>query len=194
MVHSSRCFRTHFCIFLCVCVAFRAWLDAARIVLAVGVKSPAVPPTAILNGVDEQPEIQQTERRQAKQRWFRFRLSTVLILTAIVAWGMASGPFFYFELESVHKPGGPVGEWFVPLRAPQAKRVPAPWRPLERWRGVSHQPLLDSPEYWDSNYQATGPHFNRDVLWPALALATFLAWKAAWAVVERRRRGSVARE
>jgi len=28
-----------------------------------------------------------------KKRWLRFRLSTVLILTAIVAWGMAVGPW-----------------------------------------------------------------------------------------------------
>lgn len=27
-----------------------------------------------------------------KSRWFRFRLSTVLILTAIVAWGMVTRP------------------------------------------------------------------------------------------------------
>ena len=27
-----------------------------------------------------------------KRRWFRFRISTVLILTAILAWGMATRP------------------------------------------------------------------------------------------------------
>lgn len=29
-----------------------------------------------------------------QRRWFRFRLSTVLMLTAIVAWGMSYWPFY----------------------------------------------------------------------------------------------------
>ena len=87
-----------------------------------------------------------------KRRWFRFRLSTVLILTAIAAWGMALRPLFV----SV-KPG--YKGHFV--------AVPA------------------------------GPYFtavvpNPNLKWPALALAAFLAWKAAWAVAERRRRRSAA--
>jgi hypothetical protein len=38
---------------------------------------------------------------QPKRHWFRFRLSTVLILTALTAWGM-SMPLFY----SYQTPGG----------------------------------------------------------------------------------------
>ncbi len=76
-----------------------------------------------------------------KRRWFRFRLSTVLILTAIVAWGMARWPL----LEE---------DYYLMLRAIP---YPGPSRPF---------PLKG----------------------PLLALAAFLAWKAAWAVVERRRR------
>lgn len=30
----------------------------------------------------------------SKRRWLRFRLSTVLILTAILAWGMATRPWY----------------------------------------------------------------------------------------------------
>lgn len=41
------------------------------------------------------------------RRWFRFRLSTVLILTAIVAWGMAAGPWMYTE--EIHAHGSPSG-------------------------------------------------------------------------------------
>jgi hypothetical protein len=33
-----------------------------------------------------------------------------------------------------------------------------------------------------------------ELLWPALALATFLAWKAVWAVAKRRRRQSAPAE
>ena len=36
-----------------------------------------------------------------KRRWFRFRLSTVLILTAIVAWYMASLPFYDPDADKV---------------------------------------------------------------------------------------------
>jgi hypothetical protein len=36
--------------------------------------------------------------------------------------------------------------------------------------------------------------FNTRIFWPALALAAFFTWKAAWAVVERRRRRAAAPE
>ena len=164
-------------------------------------KSPAVALTAILNGMDEQPEIQQTEiqqteRRQAKRRWFRFRLSTVLILIAIAAWGMACWPFYYVEFLPVHKPG-PVGEWFVPVRVLQTKRVPAHLSLLRSLMGNTRliRPSWQySPEYWDNDYQVTGPQLNRDLLWPTFALVAFLAWKAAWAVVEHRRHQSASPE
>lgn len=42
-----------------------------------------------------------------KRRWFRFRLSTVLILISIVAWGMATGPWMYTE--EIHAHGSPSG-------------------------------------------------------------------------------------
>jgi len=127
---------------------------------------------------------------QPQKRWFRFRLSTVLILTAIAASVTACWPFYYVEFVPVHKPG-PVGEWFVPVGVLQTKRVPAHLSLLRSLMGNTRliRPSWQySPEYWDSNYQATGPHFNRDLLWPAVALVAFLAWKAAWAVVDRRRR------
>lgn len=81
------------------------------------------------------------------RRWLRFRLSTILILTAILAWAMAIHPLF----QSV-KPG--YKGRFIAMPA-------------------------------GSHFIAVVPHPN--LKWPALALAVFLTWKAAWAVVERRR-------
>lgn len=158
MVHSSRCFRTKFCIFLGVCAALRAWLGVAWIDLAIGVKSPAVAHTAILNGMDEQPEIQQTERRQAKRRWFRFRLSTVLILTAIAAWGMALQlPGIEFTRRPYPPPHVPSSVHFhVFVFAENGTCYRVFWHIQLRWA----------------------------LLGPVAALTAFLAWKAAWAVVD----------
>lgn len=75
--------------------------------------SPCHPPRrrVMLTHMDETPA----------KRWFRFRLSTVLIVTAITAWGMAT--------------------------------------PLSR------------------NNVYPNPH----LAWPALTLAVYVGWKAAWA-------------
>jgi hypothetical protein len=77
-------------------------------------------------------------------RWFQFRLSTVLILTAIVAWGMA-----------------------LPAYVPRPQKMSDIW-PIPKGRPIELQ-------------------LNRDLVWPAVALAAFLLSKVAWAVVERRR-------
>jgi len=83
-----------------------------------------------------------------KRGWFRFRLSTVLILTAILACGMAIG----FTVTIF---------------------------------------IAEPPAYWMPRRYA---RLNPKLIGPALALAAFLAWKAAWVVVERRRRLSAAAE
>ena len=127
--------------------------------------------------MDEQPQKPEAKHLQAKRRWFRFRLSTVLILTAIVAWTMALRPhfglFYYHDI---------VGYWYE----------------------LGHVPLVFNREaYWLVSVASGNPttgqrglHVyigrNSGLTWPALALAAFLAWKAAWAVVERRRRRSAA--
>ena len=82
------------------------------------------------DGMDEKP----------KRRWFRFRLSTVLILTAIVAWAMACWPWRIA-----------IYTYYTPIRS-----------------------------------EETSWFVNRDLRWPALALAAFLAWKAVLAIVARR--------
>ncbi|MGD9645047.1 MAG: hypothetical protein AB7U73_05000 [Pirellulales bacterium] len=44
-----------------------------------------------------------------KRRWFRFKLSSVLILTAILAWAMATRPY-WFWIQMPPDPNGPVGK------------------------------------------------------------------------------------
>ena len=85
---------------------------------------------------------------QPKKRWFRFRLSTVLILTAIAAWAMACWPS-YGDL------------WIRFAKRPQIPPIPTP--------------------FWIFAPAAT----VGDILWPALALLAFLAWKVAWAIGPR---------
>jgi len=95
----------------------------------------------------------------------RFRISTVLILTAILAWGMATRPYVgldYWSNAQIHR------------------------EPV-----VGHIPEVDD-EYWTleaSSRTATNPWElqlyigpNPQLAWPAFALLTFLAWKAAWAI------------
>ena len=123
--------------------------------------------------MDEQPQKPEAKHLQAKRRWFRFRLSTVLILTAIVAWGMACRPHIGLEY------------WTNPLtsRTHVVGYIPedrdGSWRfEASSWNVSTSRGLIVH----------VGP--NPQLAWPTLALAAFLAWKAAWAVVERRRRRS----
>ena len=124
-----------------------------------------------------------------KRRWFRFKLSTALILTAIVAWGMATRPYWITHRTS----------WTVPIRynvGPEFK--------LTRDHKIKSKPSVDN--YWHgykvefvhadgatAYYSGSRRSLNYRLAGPALALAAFLAWKAAWAVVERRRRNSATR-
>jgi hypothetical protein len=106
-----------------------------------------------------------------KRRWFRFRLSTVLILTAIVAWAMATRP--HVILRTWKNFGlSPEYKWFVRITA-------ATVNPNGTFDERCMEVLIPAMS-----------------LWPAIALAAFLAWKAAWALGPRivRRRPSAAPE
>jgi hypothetical protein len=100
-----------------------------------------------------------------KRRWFRFRLSTVLILTAIAAWAMAIRPRVVATTRDYH-----VGDSNLPWLVRDS---------FARHPGLRHVVL-------------TQESFNPQLLSPTLALVAFLAWKAARAVVERRRRVKLA--
>jgi hypothetical protein len=100
---------------------------------------------------------------------FRFRLSTVLILTALAAWAMACRPIF----SSRHFGGNS-------------------WR-----RGYAWALDIDVYEI-DPNGDTSGWAFELIIspamLYPALALAAFLAWKTTRALIEYRRRQAAAAE
>jgi hypothetical protein len=102
-----------------------------------------------------------------KRRWFRFRLSTVLILTAIAAGGMATRPYLL------------TSERFI-RQADTAMPGPS-WFPVAGSMGVT---------LWTVEVRSLNPR----LLWPALALFAFLAWKAACAVVASRRGKSATAE
>ncbi len=70
----------------------------------------------------------------------RYKLSTILIPPAIVAWALSCAPYY----------------WFSHGCSPM----------LHKYRPVTRGTL----------------HVNPQLVWPALALVAFLAWKAAWAI------------
>ncbi|MGE0536595.1 MAG: hypothetical protein AB7O68_16615 [Pirellulales bacterium] len=101
------------------------------------------------------------------RRWFQFRLSTWFVLLAILGWGMTCRPYCTDLLSVV----------------------------------AEHELLLgynDDDPYHTAELATLDAEtgINPALRWPALALAVFLAWKAAWAVVPRviRRRQSAAPE
>lgn len=105
------------------------------------------------------------------RRWFQFRLSTWFILVVILGWAMACQP------------------WIVHARFGVAPRGFASSTPkLVTFLNVKYVRRFTTPYLYDEF------GLNRKLGGPALAVAAFLAWKAAWAVVERRRRQSAAPE
>lgn len=120
-----------------------------------------------------------------KRRWFRFRLSTVLILTAIVAWGMALRPVLDWGVnDEVNAFGGKyhagccvgLNEIFEDVGLPGGDELTVD-------NAFLYVSLL-TPNLGDIWWMTIEP---KAALYPTLALAAFLAWKAGWAVVERRR-------
>ena len=113
-----------------------------------------------------------------KRRWFRFRLSTVLVLTAIVAWGMATRPYVVSRTEV----------WTMLWRPDRTSPTGAVFVPKAGRLQHSHE-LVDGFRYYEYTcYAVERSELNLRFVLPALALFAFLAWKAARAVVERRRR------
>jgi hypothetical protein len=109
---------------------------------------------------------------QPKRRWFRFQLSTVLILTAIAAWGMACRP--YVGLFYHHD---------IADRSYSAGHIPNDLGDEGHWVTSFMSSKATTGQHGLQLY--VGP--NPELAYPALALAAFLAWKAVGAVVERRR-------
>jgi hypothetical protein len=119
-----------------------------------------------------------------KRRWFRFRLSTVLILTAIVAWGMATHPSIRCgAVQAVTWDGDEVNGVRVAILFDYMNRmIDEDAEPSDDILAYAEFDIHDEARFY---WLALMP---RKAIWPALALAAFLAWKAAWGVVESRRR------
>jgi len=103
------------------------------------------------------------------RRWFQFRLSTWFVLVAILAYAMTCRPWWstrdlLMGIES-HR--------LQPLGWTYEGSEPFDGKVLMFWSLPKNRP-------------------NPELVRPALALAAFLAWKAAWAVVQRRRRQTAA--
>lgn len=99
-----------------------------------------------------------------QRRWFQFRLSTWLVLVAILAWALMIGPTRVVLYDYVEPP--PDGLEFD--IAPEQLALGG-----------------------DQNHLAV-KELNTNLMLPALALVAFMAWKAAWRVAEtwRRRKAS----
>ncbi|MBX9788880.1 MAG: hypothetical protein K2Y37_08175 [Pirellulales bacterium] len=107
--------------------------------------------------------------RKPKKSWFRFRLSTVLILTAIAAWGMP-----LCERSPVLVMTRPTTGEFIEIDhfLGHSNEIEKMQIQFPRWQpSVEYRLVVDAR-----------------MIQPTLALFAFLAWKAAGAVVERRRR------
>ena len=85
------------------------------------------------------------------RRWFKFRLSTVLVLLAILCWILATRPFFIVT-------------------------------DIDYDSGVFVPELGRTTSGFTSVYEVS---FNPRLVWAAVALAAFLAWKGARAVATR---------
>ncbi|MGE0536594.1 MAG: hypothetical protein AB7O68_16610 [Pirellulales bacterium] len=128
---------------------------------------------------------------QPPRRWLRFRLSTVLILTAIAAWAMACRPWGQYKHDALSIPALTKTihfevRWDIP-NVSSERPFPTPSNNIGFALSASFASA--APVHFFS--LVIGP---RLVVWPALALLSFLTWKAAWTVVERRRRQPVAPE
>ncbi|MGE0536591.1 MAG: hypothetical protein AB7O68_16595 [Pirellulales bacterium] len=87
---------------------------------------------------------------------FQFRINTMFVLVAIVAWGMSCWPFF--------------------LREPQL------WPPGP----IQHGEYVYASGGTNLRSQIMVHRFNPMALGPVAALVAFVAWKAAWKLIERR--------
>jgi hypothetical protein len=117
--------------------------------------------------------------RRSARDWLEFHSSTNFVLFAIFAWVLAT-PHYSVIVSKL-------SDTFQPLESEQV------FVPL--WNRT-HDEALEASKLWQKSksdrdggmYSSSPPALNPRLAWPALVLTVFLAWKAAWIVVERRRR------
>ncbi|MGE0536606.1 MAG: hypothetical protein AB7O68_16670 [Pirellulales bacterium] len=124
-----------------------------------------------------------------KRRWFRFRLSTVMILTAIAAWAMSCRPWWILEVRTVILPPAASGQG-VQLRRGERRLGPTEFGPIA-YSGPSCLPPIELTSTQAGRLRVGRDRLNFHLAYPIPALFAFIAWKAVWAVVERRRRQKI---
>jgi hypothetical protein len=120
------------------------------------------------------------------RRWFRFRLSTWFVLVGLAAWVMASKP-----VVPLSRYNATIGRstWYFAIGWDGPEFVGPPMRPKS-----GHFTVTLSGT-WQKTYRSYEFHILTDrLIYPSLGLLVFLAWKATWAVAERRRRRPAAPE
>ena len=135
------------------------------------------------------------------RRWFQFRLSTWFVLVAVLALSVRDMLWLTNEIKlqyDIWRAPPNAKRWIEALGRLQAGEkshdlmINEPMRgypSAEDWERMNaREAALKAQRASIESRARELPHF----LLPVLALAAFLAWKAAWAVVERRRRHSVA--
>ncbi|MGD9647491.1 MAG: hypothetical protein AB7U73_17385 [Pirellulales bacterium] len=100
--------------------------------------------------------------------WFRFKLSTVLILTAIAAWAMT----MLVRLPVLVLTSPTTADYVEIDHFGDSKGVERMRQQFPGWQPSIERRLV----------------IGARMIQPALALVAFLAWKAAWAAIARRRR------
>jgi hypothetical protein len=100
----------------------------------------------------------------AQPRWFQFSLATMLIVTAIAAWGVSIKPFRISE-STVDRSESECANGTIP--------VGCDWKDVHGFGGRWNSDKSDLIHFVILERRSLNPH----LAWPALALVALLAWK-----------------
>jgi len=125
-----------------------------------------------------------TEEGKPRRRWFQFRLSTWFVLVAIVSWGMLLQPKMNFAHSS-----GPNDRWalIVSIVLDSPEGAIAPGKPKLGYDNCGCSLFLSSKSQRHLFRFAFAP---KTAFLPIIALASFVGWKATWAIAGWRRNRS----
>ncbi len=116
------------------------------------------------------------------RRWFQFRLSTWLVLIAIIAWAMAQRPSadygYHGGPNSATTHGASIS--FLLDQPTRAVLKGQGWSPDADDFTLTVTVLTNTTMHW--LWVTVGP---KRLLLPALALVVFVAWKVSWQFIHR---------
>ena len=116
---------------------------------------------------------------QPRRRWFQFSLSTVLILTTIMAWAMATKPYIIAKTELLYTPRGELPRVISTFAGQYGDPGSDEWL-----QAVANIPQRSK----GGRYEIASRNLpNPRLIWPGLALVGLVVWKAGRAMVVRRR-------